>query len=72
MILTKRIINIINSRECEDISNELNKYPNMELTSRDGSWSYNKAINNSKATIKQITNRFFLLKNMADECCDIT
>lgn len=67
----KKIINIINSRECEDVTNELNKYPNIEFASRDGSWSYNKAINDSKATIKQITDRFHLLKNMADKCCDI-
>lgn len=68
----KKIINVINSRECEDVTNELNKYPNIEFASRDGSWSYNKAINDSKTTIKQITDRFHLLKNMADKCCDIT
>ena len=53
LILTKKIINIINSRECEDVTNELNKYPNIWSASRDGSWSYNKAINDSKATINK-------------------
>lgn len=41
------------------------------MVSRDGSWTYNKSIYNANSSIKQISDRFHLIKNMTEKCCDI-
>lgn len=68
---TNKIINIIDSREADDVTSELKKYPNLKIVSRDGSWTYGKAITNYKQNISQVTDRFHLLKNLTEKCCNI-
>ena len=70
--IKRKIINIINSRESEDVTNELKKYKNVEYASRDGSWTYNKAIKDFNPSVKQVSDRFHILKNLTEKCCDIT
>ncbi len=41
------------------------------MVSRDGSWTYNKAIYNANDSIKQISDRFHLIKNMTEKCCEV-
>jgi transposase len=68
---TNKIINIIDSREADDVTSELKKYPNLKIVSRDGSWTYGKAITNYNQNISQVTDRFHLLKNLTEKCCNI-
>lgn len=68
---TNKIINIIDSREADDVTSELKKYPNLKIVSRDGSWMYGKAITNYNQNISQVTDRFHLFKNLTEKCCNI-
>lgn len=63
---THRIIDIIPSREIEDVTKWLSSFPNLEIVSRDGSVSYNSAIKQANEAIIQISDRFHLLKGLTD------
>ena len=63
---THRIIDIIPSREIEDVTEWLSSFPNLEIVSRDGSVSYNNAIKQANEAIVQISDRFHLLKGLTD------
>lgn len=54
---THRIIDIIPSREIEDVTKWLSTFPNLEIVSRDGSVSYNSAIKHANEAIIQISDR---------------
>lgn len=43
-IETHRIIDLIPSRDCEDVAKWLKSYPNLQVVARDGSVTYKKAI----------------------------
>jgi len=58
-----RIMDMIESRETDDISKWLSTYPNVKTVSRDGSLSYAAAITNGLPQAVQITDRFHLLQN---------
>lgn len=68
---TRKVINIINSRDVAPVTEELEKYSSITHASRDGSDSYAKAIRDANASIIQISDRFHLLKGMGDKCCDM-
>ena len=60
---SNKIINIIDSRLQEDVTNELTKYINLKKCSRDGATLYKGAINAANKNIIQISDRFHLIKN---------
>lgn len=63
---THRIIDILPSREIDDVAAWLQTYPNITVVSRDGSVSYNSAIRQANEEICQISDRFHLLKGYTD------
>lgn len=63
---THRVIDLLASREVEDVSEWLKGYPNLKIVSRDGSVSYKSAIEQAGMDIKQVSDRFHLLKGLTD------
>lgn len=63
---THRIIDLLPSRETDDVAEWLSSFPNLEIVSRDGSVSYNSAVKKADAGIIQISDRFHLLKGLTD------
>lgn len=60
------IIDMIPSRDIGDVVNLLNKYPNLELITRDGSIPYKTAIETYNPKVIQVSDRFHLLKGLTD------
>lgn len=67
---SNKIINIIDSRLQEDVTNELTNYINLKKCSRDGSTLYKGAITAANKNIIQISDRFHLIKNCIDAIKD--
>lgn len=65
---THRIVDMINSREYDDVVTWLKTFPNIEVVSRDGSITYSNAIKDSHPGAIQVSDRFHLLKNLTDYC----
>ena len=63
-----KVIDILNSRDYDDVKQWLEEYPNIEVVCRDGSVAYSKAIKDSHCEAIQISDRFHLLKNLTDYC----
>lgn len=63
---TCRIVDLIESREMEDVSKWLSEFPNIKFVSRDGSPSYRAAITKALPDACQISDRFHILKNLTD------
>lgn len=63
---TRRIIDLLPSREIGDVAEWLSTFPNLEIVSRDGSVSYHSAVKQAGANIIQISDRFHLLKGLTD------
>ena len=61
-----RIIDILDSRDKDKVTEWLKTYSNIKVVSRDGSHSYGAAITNSHPEAIQITDRFHLLKNLSE------
>jgi transposase len=69
-IETHKIIDIINSRNLEDVKQWLSTYKNLQVISRDGSITYKNAITLAHPSAIQVSDRFHLLKNLTDYCKD--
>ena len=65
---THQIIDIIFSRELNDVVEWLKTYPNLKIVSRDGSITYKNAISLAHPKAIQINDRFHLLKNLTTYC----
>ena len=65
-IETHRIVDMIDSREINDVIAWLKTYPNLEVVSRDGSISYNSSIKQANPDIVQVSDRFHLIKGLTD------
>lgn len=65
-IESRRVIDLLPSRESEEVVEWLKTYPNLSIVSRDGSVSYHSAISQANAAIVQISDRFHLLKGFTD------
>lgn len=61
-----RIIDILDSREKEPVTEWLKKYPNLEIVSRDGSQTYASAIIEAHPNAIQISDRFHLIKGLSE------
>lgn len=67
-IESRKIIDILESREINDVTEWLKTYPNIKVVSRDGSLSYAAAIRRALPEAIQVSDRFHLLKNLTDYC----
>lgn len=63
---TRKIVDMIESREMEDVTRWLSEYPNLRVVSRDGSRTYAAAIATAHPGAKQVSDRFHLVKNLTD------
>lgn len=63
---THRIVDVLESREIDDVAQWLKTYPNLDTVSRDGSVSYNSAIKKANVDIVQVSDRFHLVKGLTD------
>jgi len=57
-IESRKIVDMIESRETADVSSWLSEYPNLRIVSRDGSQSYAAAITEANPNAMQISDRF--------------
>ena len=55
---SRRVIDLLPSREIEDVVEWLKTYPNLSIVSRDGSVSYHSAISQANTAIVQVSDRF--------------
>ena len=69
-IETHKIIDMIDSREEEKITEWLKTYPNLEVISRDGGIMYKSASDKAHPKAKQISDRFHILKNLTEYAKD--
>ncbi len=67
-IESRKIVDILESRDYEEVTEWLKTFPNIEIVSRDGSIVYNKAIKDAHPKSIQISDRFHILKNLTDYC----
>lgn len=67
---THRIIDMIDSRDINEVTEWLKSYPNIQFVSRDGSIAYRNAVDISHPEATQISDRFHLYKNLTDYCKD--
>jgi predicted transcriptional regulator len=65
-IPSRKIIDIIGTREQERVEERLGTFPALGFVSRDGSLAYRSAITHANENIIQISDRFHLLKGMTD------
>ena len=63
---TRKVIDLIESREVEIVSEWLKKFKNINFFNRDGSYTYAKAISKSHPNAVQISDYFHLVKNLCD------
>ena len=61
---THRIIDMIDSREADQVTQWLRKRPQIQIVTRDGSLSYAKAIREALPLAIQINDRFHLIHNL--------
>jgi predicted transcriptional regulator len=66
-----KIVDMIESRETEDVIRWLLEYPNLCVVSRDGSQQYATAIAKAHPRAMQVSDRFHLLKNLNDRATDM-
>lgn len=65
-INTRRVVDILESRETEAVAVWLATYPNIKIVSRDGSQQYASAIRAAHPNAIQVSDRFHLVKNLTD------
>ena len=69
-IETHRIIDMIKSRQEEDVTEWLKTYPNLEIISRDGGIMYKSSSDKAHPEAKQVSDRFHVLKNLTEHATD--
>lgn len=67
-IKTHRVIDLIPSRESQDVTAWLEGYSSLRVVSRDGSVTYASAIQAANSKIIQISDRFHLIKGLGEAC----
>ena len=63
---TKRPIDLLDSRENEDVSAWLKNYPSIKLVTRDRASSYANAIYTGLPEAEQIADKFHIMKNLSE------
>jgi transposase len=61
---TRKIIDMIPSREPDDVMIWLSGFPNLEVVSRDGSIGYSAAVSKAHPQAIQVSDRFHIIKNL--------
>ena len=69
-IETHKIIDMIESRQEEDVTQWLKTYLNLEIISRDGGITYKVSSEKAHPEAKQISDRFHILKNITEYAKD--
>ena len=64
-----RIVDMIPSRDTNDVCNWLKTFHNIEVISRDGAITYAFAATNSHPDVIQISDRFHLIKGLSEVIC---
>lgn len=62
----RRKVNVINSREQEDVVRELKKYQKVKTVTRNFSQTYKNSIAEALPNAKQIVDRFHIFKNLTN------
>lgn len=65
-IETHKIIDMIKSRQEDDVTEWLKTYPNLEIISRDGGIMYKSSSDKAHPKAKQVSDRFHILKNLTE------
>lgn len=65
-IESHRIVDLLDSREKEPVTQWLKTFPNLQVISRDGSLTYSSAITYAHPNALQVSDRFHLLKNLSE------
>lgn len=65
-LITHRIIDLLPSRDSKDVKQWLSTFPNIELVARDGAVIYSSAISKSHPNAVQVSDRFHLIKGLAE------
>lgn len=65
---TDQVVDLIHSRDREEVINWLKTFPNLEIVSRDGSTTYAYSISEAHPNAIQISDCFHLLQNLAKYC----
>jgi len=63
-LISGDIVDMIESREKDDVAAWLLQYPNIAVVSRDGSHTYAQAITKALPKVIQVSDRFHILKNL--------
>lgn len=61
-----RVVDLLDSREKDDVTEWLKQYPNISVVSRDGSRTYSAAIADAHPEAIQVSDRFYLIKNLSE------
>jgi len=67
---THQVVDLIHSRDGEDVTSWLKTFPNLEIVSRDGSITYAHSITEAHPKAIQISDRFHLLQNLTKYCTE--
>ncbi len=67
-IESRNIIDIVQSRDLDNVIKWLKTYPNLQIVARDGSRTYATAIKEAHPNAIQVNDRFHLIKNLTDYC----
>ena len=59
---TGQIVDMLDSRESEEVSQWLASFPNIKIVSRDGSQVYAKAIRAAHLEVMQVSDQFNIFK----------
>lgn len=69
-IETHKIIDMIESRQEDDVTKWLETYSNLEIISRDGGIVYKSSSDRAHPKAKQVSDRFHILKNLMEYATD--
>ena len=61
---THKVVDMIESREMDDVIRWLSEYPNLRVVSRDGSGAYAAAVTGAHPEVTQVSDRFHIIKNL--------
>lgn len=67
---THLVVDLIRSRDGEEVTSWLKTFPNLEIVSRDGSITYAHSIAEAHPKAIQISDRFHLLQNLTKYCTE--
>ncbi len=63
---TRQPIDVLDSREAEEVANWLKQHPGIEIISRDRGYEYAKAVTEGAPDAQQVADRWHLLKNLRE------